>query len=73
MSKQCMPFDCTEVLYFLWDPQENKFYNEYGLLIVNIFEFITPNDLFLFRHDHGNSIFQHRTDTHILCEILVDE
>jgi hypothetical protein len=34
---------------------------------------ITPNDIFLFRQNPGYCSFPHRSDKHILCEIITEE
>lgn len=60
-----------EVIYLWWDPRDNTFYDQHGAQLPNIFEIITPNDLFLFRNDHGYSIFPYVKDRRILCEINV--
>lgn len=61
------------ILYFSYDSEENMFYDQCGIRVTNIFEVITPNNLFLFRQDPGYCIFPHRDDNRILCEILTDE
>lgn len=64
---------CDGILYFTYDPEENTFYDQCGIHMANIFEVLTPNDIFLFKRDHGYCIFPHRDDPHIWCEILMDE
>lgn len=62
-----------EILYFIYDPVENVFYNQYGVVILNIFEYITPNNLFLFKQDFGYCLFTHKNNHRIWCEILLKE
>ena len=61
------------VLYFEYDPVENAFYDQCGVRIANMLSNLTPNDLYLFRHDYGNCIFRHRYDRDYLCEIYIEE
>lgn len=63
-----MKYDDT--IYIMWFPGENDFFDECGQRIQNIFEYITPNDLWLFRQDPGYNIFPARFDRHIGVEIL---
>jgi hypothetical protein len=62
-----------EILYFFYDPRDNIFCDQFGFIVLNIFEMITPNDLLLFKEDHGYCIFPHRHSNNILCEILINE
>ena len=59
-------------LFFDFDSKENIFYDECGMMVMNILEFITPNNLFLFRQDFGRCAFYHRDNPHILCVLLMD-
>lgn len=52
------------------DKIENIFLDECGKELINIFELITPNDLYLYTEDPGYTIFPHRDDPGLLCEIL---
>lgn len=58
------------VLQIFYFEEENFFTDEDGQVIENIFEFITPNDLYLFRGDPGNCIFPRRDISGELCEIV---
>ena len=60
------------ILQFFYDSEENIFYDQCGIRVVNIFEVLTPNDIFLFKQDPGYNAFPHRDDHRILCEILTD-
>jgi hypothetical protein len=60
------------ILYIFYDTEKNIFYEDFYNEIYNIFDFLTTNDIFLFRRDPGNCVFPHRYDRKILCEILVD-
>jgi len=52
--------------------EENFFLDECGQPIHNIFELITPNDLFLYREDPGHNIFPLRDHKDVWVEILND-
>ena len=60
------------VLQFFYDSEENIFYDQCGQIVTNIFEVLTPNDIFLFKQDPGYNVFPHRDNNRILCEILTD-
>lgn len=60
------------ILYFIYDSIGNTFYDQYGVRVINILEFLTPNDLFLFKNDPWYCIFPHRDNYRIMCEILTD-
>lgn len=62
-----------QVLYIYWSEKENIFYDTQGIQIPNIFDMVTPNDIFLFRQDPGYCTFPYRHNNLILCEILTDE
>jgi hypothetical protein len=62
-----------EVLYLSFNSDENIFYDECGKRIANIFELITPNNLFLFRQNPRYCLFPYIEDSHILCKILTNE
>lgn len=50
--------------------EENVFTDNDWNVIINPFQFITPNDLYLFRHDPGYSCFPKADDPEILVEIV---
>ena len=60
----------TKLVYIVYQPHVNMFYDYRGKRLSNVFELITPNDLYLYRHDPGNSIFPHRSKPDTLCEII---
>ena len=64
------PFNALIFVY--WDEDQNVFYDQSDEY-VNIFELITPHDLYLFRHDHGCCMFPCRLDNNLLCEIVIEE
>jgi len=64
--------DYDGILQLFYDPEENIFYDQCGIRIINIFEVLTPNDLFLFKQNQEYNIFYHRDNSRIICEILTD-
>lgn len=63
----------TKLIRILYDRRLNMFYDVAGHRLTNVFEFITPNDLYLHRNDPGETIFPHRNDPSIMCEIITEE
>ena len=64
----------SKILYFELDTDENVFYDENGERVDSILEFITTNDLYLFRQDPGYyCIFEYRHDKSVLIELYVEE
>ena len=62
-----------DILLIRWDDETGVFHDVYGCRIDNIFELVSPNDLYLFRRDHGCCIFPHRNIRRIGCEIFIEE
>lgn len=63
----------NKLIRILYSRHINMFYDIAGRRITNVFELITPNDLYLYRHDPGNSIFTHVSEPHTMCEIITDK
>lgn len=61
-----------KVVYVRYDPDDNIYYDECGFRIDNIFEMLTPNDVYMFAQDPGYNTFPLRNHVHTLCEILVE-
>lgn len=57
-------------LYVYYYEDENIFTDEIGKVIYNIFNIITPNDVFLFKHDPANNCFPMVSDRSIEVMIL---
>lgn len=58
------------VIYLFYYEDENFFTDEYGEIIYNMFDMITPQDLFMFKYDRGYNLFPHKKDRTILYEII---
>ena len=58
-----------EIEYLYYYKDENHFTDCDGRIIYNIFTMITPQDLYLFRHDHGDNTFRMKGNRNVLCEI----
>ena len=63
----------VDILYFVYDSTENMFYDQCGFRIVNIFEELTPNDIFLFRSNPGYYLFKKRNFKNVWCKILTEQ
>lgn len=59
-----------EILYLYYSARENVFYDECGQRIDNIFERISPKDLYLFRLDPGRAPFPYIHQQGLWCEII---
>lgn len=44
-------FDPHDTILLVYDAEENVFYNELGCVIHDIYHFISPNQLYLFRKE----------------------
>lgn len=52
--------------------KENFFVDEYGEIVYDIFTLITPNDLYMFRHDSDKyNRFQFRSNHEVSVSIIV--
>lgn len=58
------------ILELYYDSEENLFYDQCGIRVRDIFEVLTPNDIFLFKRNPKCNVFLHRKYPRILCEIL---
>lgn len=62
----------NDVLFLIYYPEENIFYDECGMRVTNILEMLTPNDLFMFkRFPRDYYIFTDRSNKNITCYLLV--
>ena len=59
------------VLYLLYYEAQNVFTDDEGQLVLDLYNIITPSDLFLFRKDPGNSTFPMVGNRRVLVEIIV--
>ena len=59
------------VFHLYYYEGENIFKDEKNTIIYNPFKVITPQDLFLFRHDYGINLFPMRNNPSRLCEIIL--
>lgn len=58
------------IFYMYYYEDVNLFTDDDGHVIYDIFTIITPQDLFLFRHDNGFNVFPMRGHDDVLCEII---
>lgn len=53
-----------------YDVERNLFIDEDGFPIINVFELITPNDLYLFKLGGTYMVVNHRSLPGVLCELF---
>lgn len=58
------------IIYIYYNKKDNIFYSIFDSPIYNIFEFVTPQDILLFKNDPGYNIFSYRYNDDILVEIV---
>lgn len=58
------------IFYLYYYEDENLFTDNGGHVIYDIFNIITPQDLFLFQYDNGYNIFPMVWNPNTLCEII---
>ncbi len=61
------PYEEVISLYYTRD--DNVFIDEDGNIVWNIFELITPNDLYLLRRHQEYMVVRHRTLPGVVCEL----
>ena len=62
----------TDIL-IIYEEWSNRFVTTEGFPIINPLYIIKPNELYLFRQDHGACLFRHRARNDILVEITTEE
>lgn len=65
----CIPIDYMDIISLYYLPDENKFTDEDGYVIFDIYRIITPNDVFLFRELQDYLIVKHATTPGLLVEM----
>lgn len=60
------PFTIT----IFYDAEGNRFTDTFGEDIVNIFELLTTNDIYLFKGDSRRNEFPHRDYSNIIIQIM---
>lgn len=60
-----------EKLYLYFYEDANVFADEDGYVVYHIFDFITPQNLYLFRHDYGFNVFPMKDDPEILVVLVL--
>lgn len=68
-----MVSECVGIYTIFWDVNENKYYDPCGKLILNIHEYVTPNDIFLFHNHPDIDTFTLIGERNMLCRIIVSE
>lgn len=62
-----------DVIQLYYDKERNKFVDDGGFIVYNIFSIITPNDLFLFKYHKQYMIVHHRDNQEIGVELFYPE
>lgn len=62
--------DERSTFYLYYYENENLFTNERGQIVFNMFELITPNDMFLFRKDDNFNCFPMRNNRDAFIQII---
>ena len=58
------------IFYLYYYRDENLFIDDDGHVVYDLFTMITPQNLFMFRHDEGYNTFPMVGNSNILCEII---
>ena len=61
--------DELDVVSFFYDVWANVFMDDDGYIVWDLFNYITPNDLYLFRRNKVTIIVFHRTILNRACEL----
>ena len=59
------------IYHLYYYEHENMFADPDGHVVYDLFSLITPQDLFLFRTDHGNNYFPLVNNPAYMCEITI--
>lgn len=62
--------EARDAIGFFYDLESNVFTDEDGYIVWNLFEYITPNDLFLFRKLQSYLVVPHREASDLVCELF---
>lgn len=62
--------DFNEIITLYYDSERCQFIDDDGFIVSEIFEVITPNDLFLFRHCKENMFVFHQQSNKICVELV---
>lgn len=65
--------DQDDAIGLFYDVCNNVFIDEDGFVVFGIFEFITPNDLYLFRQREKYMVVNHRSLSGVVCELYYPE
>ena len=60
----------TDAFGLFYDLENNVFMDEGGFIVWSIFDYITPNDLILFRETREYMAVPMRTQRGVLCELF---
>lgn len=58
-----------DIIYLFYDPEYNIFVDEDAFIVPNMLEYVTANDLFLFRRGKQDATFRHVGRRDAICKI----
>jgi hypothetical protein len=61
------------VVSFYYLKDDNMFIDEDGKVVYDIYKYVTPNDLFLFKLRKGTSQIHSKTDKNVVYELVYQE
>ena len=73
MLGDCLPAEFTDTVGLFYDPRINRFEDEDGFIVWSIFEIVTPNDIYLFRHNQEYMLVPHRQFKDVGVELFYPE
>lgn len=69
VSSDYMEDTYQDSIGLFYDEERNVFIDEDGFIVWDLFEIITPNDLFLFKFNKEYMLVKHRTMPEVLVEM----
>jgi hypothetical protein len=55
-----------ETVYLMYWPSINRFVDEFGCVVHDIYQYITPNQLYLFMHNENSMVLNDVTNSFIV-------
>lgn len=63
----------VDAIGLFYDRDNNVFIDEDGYIVWNMYEMITPNDMFLFKKKREYMVVNHKTLPGVVCELYYPE
>jgi len=64
---------CDILIRLYYDSKDNVFYDEDGFVVFNIFDYITPTDLYLFKNSIYDMFVSYDNGAVVVCEICTED